>query len=110
VAERPAVTATRRERELLEFVVARAASDGAGAGEIAPETPLFREKILNSINILDLIGYVENGVGRRLTDDEIVMSNFESVRAIRLAFFNERSGEGRQAAEAQVRSQSREDV
>ncbi|MDQ3856010.1 MAG: acyl carrier protein [Chloroflexota bacterium] len=75
-----------QERELIEFIVARA---GEGAPEITPDTQLFREKVLDSMNILDLIGYVEVHLGRRLSDDELVMSSFESVRAITRAFFVE---------------------
>ena len=50
------------------------------------DTPLFERKLIDSINILYLIGYVEKALGRRLTDDEIVMSNFRSVRVIASTF------------------------
>lgn len=40
------------------------------------------------MNILYLIGYVEKALGRRLTDDEIVMSNFRTVRVIAHTFLN----------------------
>jgi acyl carrier protein len=50
------------------------------------DTPLFERKLVDSINILYLIGYVEKALGRRLTDDEIVMSNFRSVRVIANTF------------------------
>lgn len=46
------------------------------------DTPLFESKLIDSINILYLIGYVEKALGRRLTNDEIVMSNFRTVRII----------------------------
>jgi acyl carrier protein len=46
------------------------------------DTPLFESKLIDSINILYLIGYVEKALGRRLTDDEIVMTNFRTVRVI----------------------------
>lgn len=52
------------------------------------DTPLFERKLIDSINILYLIGYVEKSLGRRLTDDEIVMSNFRSVRVITSAFLS----------------------
>jgi acyl carrier protein len=41
------------------------------------------------MNILDLIGYVETALGRRLEDDEIVMSNFTTVRAIARTFLTD---------------------
>jgi acyl carrier protein len=53
---------------------------------VDPDTPLFERKLIDSINILYLIGYVEKALGRRLTDDEIVMSNFRSVRVIARTF------------------------
>ena len=54
---------------------------------IKPETLLFKEKVLDSMNILDLMGYIEKQLGRRLTDEEIIASNFESVRKIEEIFF-----------------------
>lgn len=53
---------------------------------IKPETLLFKEKVLDSMNILDLMGYIEKHLGRRLTDSEIVASNFESIRKIEETF------------------------
>lgn len=56
------------------------------ARELTAETLLFRERLLNSLNILDLVGYLEWRLGRRLDEDEIVMAHFESVRAMVRAF------------------------
>lgn len=53
---------------------------------IRPETLLFKEKVLDSMNILDLMGYIEKQLGRRLTDSEIIASNFESVEKIEKTF------------------------
>jgi acyl carrier protein len=53
------------------------------------DTPLFESKLIDSINILYLIGYVEKALGRRLTDDEIVMSNFRTVRVIAKTFLRD---------------------
>lgn len=52
------------------------------------DTPLFETRLIDSINILYLIGYVEKALGRRLTDDEIVMSNFRTVRVIANTFLH----------------------
>ena len=52
------------------------------------DTPLFETRLIDSMNILYLIGYVEKALGRRLTDDEIVMSNFRSVRVIANTFLH----------------------
>jgi acyl carrier protein len=54
---------------------------------IKPETLLFKQKVLDSMNILDLMGYIEKQLDRRLTDSEIIASNFESVQKIEETFF-----------------------
>ena len=56
--------------------------------DINTTTPLFKNKILDSMNILDLIGYVEKQIGRKLNDDEINMKNFQNVKSIVGGFFN----------------------
>jgi acyl carrier protein len=52
------------------------------------DTPLFESRLIDSMNILYLIGYVEKALGRRLNDDEIVMSNFRTVRVIANTFLH----------------------
>ncbi|MDP9352677.1 MAG: phosphopantetheine-binding protein [Chloroflexota bacterium] len=76
-----------QEHELIAFICCSVLEDGGKP--IAADTQLFKEKRLNSMNILDLIGYVEQHLGRRLEDREIVMANFESVRSITRAFFTD---------------------
>jgi acyl carrier protein len=50
------------------------------------QTPLFEKRLIDSINILYLIGYVEKALGRRLRDDELVMSNFRTAETIASTF------------------------
>jgi acyl carrier protein len=76
---------TNEIQSLLDFVKTLA-SERADI-EIEPDTRLFETSVLNSMNILDLIGYVEGRIGRKLTDDELVMSHFGSVRSIVTTFF-----------------------
>ena len=57
---------------------------------IEPDTLLFKEKVLDSMNILDLLGYIEKQLKRRLNNDEVVMSNFESARKITEVFLKNR--------------------
>jgi acyl carrier protein len=70
--------------KLLDFVRRRLLKQKGT--QVDADTPLFESKLIDSINILYLIGYVEKGLGRRLTDDEIVMSNFRTVRVIANTF------------------------
>lgn len=76
-----------QEKKLVTFIKDSLLQDKSIA--VASDTLLFKQKILDSMNILDLIGYIEHRLNRRLKDQEIVMSNFQSVEAISSAFFNE---------------------
>ncbi len=67
------------QQELLKFIKSICRDKGR---TIDSNTLLFKDKVLDSMNILDLIGYIEKHLGRKLTDDEVIMPNFESVRKI----------------------------
>ena len=70
--------------QLLDFVRRRLIKQKGV--RLDADTALFERRLIDSINILYLIGYVEKALGRRLTDDEMVMSNFRSVRVITTTF------------------------
>jgi len=70
--------------QLLDFVRRRLIKQKGV--RVDADTALFERRLIDSINILYLIGYVEKALGRRLTDDEMVMSNFRSVRVIATTF------------------------
>ncbi len=69
-----------KEQELLEFIQREIV--GKKEIKILPNTLFFKEGIIHSMNILHLIGFIEKKRGRKLSDDEIIMSNFESVQVI----------------------------
>jgi acyl carrier protein len=73
------------EFKLLEFIASISKNK---AQSLDLQTMLFKDKVLDSINILNLIGYVEGYLGRRLTDDEMIMPNFESAQKMIEVFFN----------------------
>ena len=59
----------------------------AGTGKTATtDSLLFKERLLDSVTVLSLIGYVEQKIGRRLTEREIALQNFASVSAMVTAF------------------------
>jgi acyl carrier protein len=68
------------EEALLDFVRRRMLKSRSET--VGPETKLFAERVIDSMNVLGLIGYVEQKLGRRLATDELVMANFASVRTI----------------------------
>jgi acyl carrier protein len=75
-----------RER-LLDFVRKRLVKNRRL--RVEGQTPLFEKRLIDSINILYLIGYVEKALGRRLRDDELVMSNFRTVETIVSTFLRD---------------------
>lgn len=75
------------EQQLLTFIRSRLIEGPSPS--VGPDTPLFEERLLDSIRILDLIAYLEGRLGRRLDDAEIVMPRFRSVGAIMQSFFSD---------------------
>jgi len=78
------------EAALLQFV--RTSVLKRPMATITARTPLFAGGLVDSMNVLTLIGYVERSLGRRLHPNELVMSNFRSVRAITETFLCEPAG------------------
>ncbi len=74
------------DNDLLSFV--RSTLVKATPNRITEATPLFEQGWIDSINILDLIGFVELALGRRLEDSEIIMSSFRTVGDMKSAFFS----------------------
>lgn len=75
---------SNQEEQLLKFISTLA----GGRVVVDAATLLFEERVLDSMNILNLMGYVEKRLGRRLRDEEVTMPNFISVRQIVAVFFN----------------------
>ena len=53
---------------------------------------LFRERLIDSIRILDLIAWTELRLGRQIADVEIRMDNFASADRIAEVFFPTSAG------------------
>jgi acyl carrier protein len=49
---------------------------------IDADTYLFDDGLVDSLGILTLIAFLELRIGRSISDQEVVMENFRSVRAI----------------------------
>lgn len=74
------------EAALLLWINARLAPPGV---RIERDTPLFKDRLLNSMRILELIAWVERAIGRRVADPEIRMDNFATVERIADVFAGE---------------------
>jgi acyl carrier protein len=71
-----------RERFVAELVVWINRKLVPPGTEVDAATPLFADRLINSIRILEIIAWVERAVGRRVTDREIRMDNFHTVERI----------------------------
>lgn len=61
------------------------------AAAFADDTPLLERKILTSIQIMDLILFLEHLQGRPVDIDQVQPENFHSLNTIHTAFFAEAS-------------------
>lgn len=70
-------------QQLLAFINRELLADGQQAG---PETPLFEEGIIDSLKILQIIGYLEERRGFAIADKEIRMDKFRTPAAMARSF------------------------
>jgi acyl carrier protein len=66
-------------RDMLAWINARLAPPGV---RVEAATPLFADRIINSIKILDLIAWTERAIGRPVPDVQIRLDNFRSIERI----------------------------
>ena len=74
------------ETAIIDFIKDRILKDKNIT--ITKKTLLFKESILDSMNILDIIGFIEDKIGRKIKDDELIMKNFKDVCSIIEVFSN----------------------
>jgi acyl carrier protein len=77
---------TRFIVEMVEWINARLAPPGV---RVEPTTPLFTNRVINSIKILELIAWTERAIGRPISDTQIRLDNFHSVERIAAVFVQE---------------------
>lgn len=71
--------------QIRDWILAKnPAVDGAAFED---DTPLLEKKILTSIQIMDLILYLEHLQGRPVDIDQVQPENFFSLNTIHAAFF-----------------------
>lgn len=73
-------------QETVDWIRTRLLPPGAALG---PDTPLFRDGLIDSIRILKLIAWTEHATGARIPDEMIRMDHFESVSRIAETFVRE---------------------
>jgi acyl carrier protein len=55
---------------------------GSDRREIAPDEPLIRSGVLDSVGLLQLAFFVEEQFGVKVADGELIPGNFETLRDI----------------------------
>jgi acyl carrier protein len=81
--------AERFEVALLEFIRAELVPDLDL--KVDADTALFKDGIIDSLKILQLLAFIESAIGRAIPDHEIVMKHFHSVRVMTERFGREYS-------------------
>lgn len=80
------MTQRQFETELLWFINNKLIKDN---NKITKKSKLFKNQIIDSLKILDLIAFIEKKLNTRIEDNEIVMDNFETVEAMTNKFFSD---------------------
>lgn len=79
----PPLTHEAFVKELTAWVNSLVAAQGVTVDE---DTRLFEGGLINSLRILEIIAWVERASGRQVTDRQIQMDNFASVRRMATVF------------------------
>jgi acyl carrier protein len=95
------LTKQELKHSLLDFVRHRLVAEELAA-RIDGDTPLFEQRIVDSLRILELIAFIESAIGRKIPDAHVVLANFRSIETMASRF----STEGEMAAVRPRRSRS----
>lgn len=52
------------------------------ADKLGIDTPLFEKGIIDSTGVLELVAFIEENFSVKVTDEELVQSNFSDISAI----------------------------
>ncbi len=68
------------ESELQEFIARRFAPT---LGSFGPDTNLFRDGIVDSLGVLELVRFLENRFEIAIEPGDMLLENFQSISAMR---------------------------
>lgn len=60
----------------------RTLSPAAKAADLTPDTPLLSSGVLDSLGILQLMGFLGDELGIEIGEDDFTMDNFETIGAL----------------------------
>lgn len=73
------------EERLLEFIRELCAENGITA-DIGRDTVLFENRLINSMRIIDLMGFIESELSIEVPEDKLTMNYFRTPRIIAETF------------------------
>ena len=76
------------EERIFDFIEGKSYSDRS---KITAQTLLFKEGIFDSMGLMLLIDFLEDGIGIKVNNDDLIEKNFESVSAIADFVFRKKS-------------------
>jgi len=65
------------EQQLIEYLTSQ-----QGIGDVEADTPLFSGGLLDSVAMLDLIGFIETTSRCEVAQADVTLENFDNVAAI----------------------------
>jgi acyl carrier protein len=78
------------QQEITAFILENLASE---TKELKPEQPLL-QGLLDSMELMSLVGFIEERFGIHVPNDEVVIENFESVEAVAAFVESKRAAAG----------------
>jgi acyl carrier protein len=66
---------------IIDYIQSNLAGEAQGGG-IGPQTPLLDEGILDSMGLMQLRMFIEDSLGVRVPDEEVMPDNFQDVASI----------------------------
>ena len=79
------LTKPELQHSLLDFVRHRLVPVDQAA-RVDADTPLFEQRIVDSLRILELIAFIESATGRKIPDAQVVLANFRSIETMARRF------------------------
>lgn len=68
--------------DALRDFISRDLPGGRPVAELTDDLPLIQEHVIDSLGIFQLVSFVEDEFGVEITDDEVVLENFETIAAL----------------------------
>ncbi len=69
------------QKDLEKFLIAEIAGD-LGKRSLDPDEDLLEQRVIDSLGILKLVGFIEKSHGIKVLDEDVVPENFQSLNSM----------------------------